>query len=78
MLRPLIFGGASFVIPGDVIYDASALIKYLEKHAITETLLTPSLLASVLASTLLDTSVLTPSGAQSDLGTSTTPAVGSL
>ncbi|MGH3088477.1 MAG: amino acid adenylation domain-containing protein, partial [Rubrobacteraceae bacterium] len=48
VLRPLLRGGASHVIPDDVIYDPNALVELLAKQRITETLMTPSLLETVL------------------------------
>jgi amino acid adenylation domain-containing protein/thioester reductase-like protein len=48
VFRPLLRGATSYVIPDDVIFDPAALISFLEEHRITETLMTPSLLGSVL------------------------------
>ena len=48
MLRPLLRGAATVVIPDDVIYDPKALVGFLEKYEVTETLVTPSLLEAVL------------------------------
>ena len=48
MWRPLLRGATTCVIPDDVIYDPTALISFLEKTRITETLMTPSLLEAVL------------------------------
>jgi thioester reductase-like protein/amino acid adenylation domain-containing protein len=50
MMRPLLRGATTVVIPDDVIYDPKALIRFLEEYAITETLVTPSLLEAVLNS----------------------------
>jgi amino acid adenylation domain-containing protein/thioester reductase-like protein len=50
MLRPLLRGATTVVIPDDVIYDPGALIRFLEEYGITETLITPSLLETVLNS----------------------------
>jgi amino acid adenylation domain-containing protein/thioester reductase-like protein len=50
MMRPLLRGATTVVIPDDVIYDPQALIRFLEEYGITETLLTPSLLEAVLNS----------------------------
>src|ERR671916_316269 len=50
MMRPLLRGAATVVIPDDVIYDPNALIRFLEEYEITETLVTPSLLEAVLNS----------------------------
>ncbi|MBA2693411.1 MAG: amino acid adenylation domain-containing protein [Rubrobacter sp.] len=47
-LRPLLRGGASHVIPDDVIYDPRALVELLAERGITETLMTPSLLETTL------------------------------
>lgn len=47
-LRPLLRGAASVVIPDDAIYDPDALVRFLREHEVTETLMTPSLLAAVL------------------------------
>ena len=48
MMRPLLRGATTVVIPDDVIYDPGALIRFLEEYGITETLFTPSLLEAVL------------------------------
>ena len=48
MLRPLLRGATTVVIPDDVIYDPRALIRFLEEYGISETLITPSLLETVL------------------------------
>jgi amino acid adenylation domain-containing protein/thioester reductase-like protein len=48
MMRPLLRGATTVVIPDDVIYDPGALIRFLEEYEITETLVTPSLLEAVL------------------------------
>ena len=48
MWRPLLRGATTCVVPDDVIYDPAALISFLETEGITETLMTPSLLESVL------------------------------
>ena len=50
MMRPLLRGATTVVIPDDVIYDPKALIGFLEEYEITETLVTPSLLEAVLNS----------------------------
>jgi amino acid adenylation domain-containing protein/thioester reductase-like protein len=50
MMRPLLRGATTVVIPDDVIYDPKALICFLEEYGITETLVTPSLLEAVLNS----------------------------
>ena len=46
--RPLLRGGTTVTIPDDVIYDPTALLDFLQKFQITEVLMTPSLLESVL------------------------------
>ena len=38
MMRPLLRGATTVVIPDDVIYDPKALIRFLEEYGITETL----------------------------------------
>ena len=48
VLRPLLRGGASYVIGDDVIYDPPALIRHLEVHRITEIQMTSSLTEAVL------------------------------
>ena len=48
MFRPLLRGATTCVIPDDVIYDPEALIRFLEEYGITEVLMTPSLLGTVL------------------------------
>lgn len=48
VLRPLLRGGASYVIGDDVIYDPPALIRHLEEHRITEIQMTSSLMEAVL------------------------------
>ena len=48
MFRPLLRGGTTCVIPDDVIYDPEALVQFLEEYRITEVLMTPSLLGTVL------------------------------
>ena len=48
MFRPLLRGATTVVIPDDVIYDPVALVRFLEEYRITEVLMTPSLLGTVL------------------------------
>ncbi|MDP8978577.1 MAG: amino acid adenylation domain-containing protein, partial [Actinomycetota bacterium] len=48
VLRPLLRGATSVVIPDEVIYDPVALVDYLRRHRVSETLMTPSLLETVL------------------------------
>src|SRR5215210_2171503 len=50
MMRPLLRGATTVVIPDDVIYDPGALTRFLNEYEITETLITPSLLETVLNS----------------------------
>ena len=47
-LRPLLKGGACFVIPDNIIYDPEPLLNFLANHQITEILFTPSLFETVL------------------------------
>jgi len=54
MIRPLLRGATTVVIPDDVIYDPKALIRFLQEYGITETLVTPSLLEAVLNSSRSD------------------------
>jgi len=54
MMRPLLCGATTVVIPDDVIYDPNALCRFLEEYEITETLVTPSLLEAVLNSSRPD------------------------
>ena len=48
IFRPLLRGGTTVTIPDDVIYDPVALLDFLEEFRVTEVLMTPSLLESVL------------------------------
>ena len=48
VLRPLLRGGASYVIGDDVIYDPPALVRHLKEHRITEIQMTSSLTEAVL------------------------------
>jgi amino acid adenylation domain-containing protein/thioester reductase-like protein len=50
MMRPLLRGATTVVIPDDVIYDPNALVRFIEEYGITEILITPSLLETVLNS----------------------------
>ncbi len=50
MMRPLLRGATTVVIPDDVIYDPKALVRFLEEYGISEILITPSLLETVLNS----------------------------
>ncbi|KAJ5674478.1 Male sterility NAD-binding [Penicillium maclennaniae] len=49
MLRPLFRGATVVCVPDEVSYDPAALVDLLEAKKITETLMTPTLLATVLA-----------------------------
>lgn len=48
IFRPLLRGGATVTIPDEVIYDPISLLDFLQEFRVTETLMTPSLLESVL------------------------------
>ena len=48
MVRPLLRGATTVVIPDDVIYDPRSLVQFLDEFGVTETLVTPSLLEAVL------------------------------
>jgi amino acid adenylation domain-containing protein/thioester reductase-like protein len=48
MLRPLLRGATTVIIPDEVVYDPPALAGFLEEYAISEVLVTPSLLATLL------------------------------
>jgi amino acid adenylation domain-containing protein/thioester reductase-like protein len=50
MMRPLLRGATTVVIPDDVIYDPGALVRFLQEYGVTETLITPSLLETILNS----------------------------
>ncbi|KAJ5387389.1 hypothetical protein N7509_009930 [Penicillium cosmopolitanum] len=49
MLRPLLRGATVVAVPDDVSYDPAALVDLLASKKITETLMTPTLLATVLS-----------------------------
>ncbi|KFH45547.1 Linear gramicidin synthase subunit D-like protein [Hapsidospora chrysogenum ATCC 11550] len=49
MLRPLLRGATVFAVPDCASYDPTALADLLEKRRITDTLMTPTLLATVLS-----------------------------
>ncbi|EME85366.1 uncharacterized protein MYCFIDRAFT_42966 [Pseudocercospora fijiensis CIRAD86] len=49
MLRPLLRGATTLTIPDEVSYDPVALVEMLASKKITETLMTPTLLAAVLS-----------------------------
>jgi thioester reductase-like protein len=48
IIRPLLRGGTTVVIPDDIIFDSHKLAPYLESKAITEVLFTPSLFETLL------------------------------
>lgn len=50
LMRPLLRGGTVYVIPDDTIYDPKLLVNFLAEHDITETLMTPSLMETVINS----------------------------
>jgi thioester reductase-like protein len=49
MLRPLLRGATVFCVPDEASYDPVALVELLSRRRITETLMTPTLLAAVLS-----------------------------
>ncbi|CAL5874226.1 uncharacterized protein PFLUO_LOCUS8514 [Penicillium psychrofluorescens] len=49
MLRPLFRGATVICVPDEVSYDPAALVDLLEAKKVTETLMTPTLLATVLS-----------------------------
>ncbi|PWZ02408.1 acetyl-CoA synthetase-like protein [Testicularia cyperi] len=49
MLRPLLRGATTVAVPDHASYDPNALVDMLAKQEITETLMTPTLLAAVLS-----------------------------
>lgn len=49
MLRPLLRGATVVAVPDDASYDPAALVDLLASKRITETLMTPTLLATILA-----------------------------
>ncbi|KAI5285101.1 putative NRPS-like protein biosynthetic cluster [Ascosphaera aggregata] len=49
MLRPLLRGATVIAVPDDISYDPAALVDLLGSKEITETLMTPTLLATVLS-----------------------------
>ncbi len=54
VIRPLLQGHPTYVIPDDVIYDPPRLVAFLSEHRITRVLFTPSLLEQVLNTPNLD------------------------
>ncbi len=51
VIRPLLQGIPAYVIPDEVVYDPWQLVDFLEEHAITRVLFTPSLLEQILNAT---------------------------
>jgi non-ribosomal peptide synthetase component F len=49
ILRPLLRGGTVVAVPDEASYDPAALVDLLSSKHITETLMTPTLLATVLS-----------------------------
>ncbi|KAK2066250.1 hypothetical protein P8C59_000082 [Phyllachora maydis] len=49
MIRPLLRGAAVFCVPDEASYDPVSLVAVLSERRVTETLMTPTLLAAVLA-----------------------------
>ncbi|KAK5114015.1 hypothetical protein LTR62_003138 [Meristemomyces frigidus] len=49
ILRPLLRGATTVTVPDEVSYDPVALVELLHEKQVTETLMTPTLLATVLA-----------------------------
>ncbi len=54
VIRPILQGYPSFIIPDETIYDPRKLVTFLEKYRITRVLFTPSLLEQVLNTPGLD------------------------
>lgn len=54
VIRPLLQGYPSYIVPDDVIYDPWKLLDFLERYHITRILLTPSLLEQILNTPNLD------------------------
>ena len=54
VIRAILQGRSSYVIPDDVIYDPRKLVDFLERYEITRILFTPSLLEQVLNTPQLD------------------------
>jgi len=50
LLRPMLGGATTYVIPDDIIFDPEALTLYIERNQITRILFTPSLLQLILDS----------------------------
>ncbi|CAK7225884.1 putative NRPS-like protein biosynthetic cluster [Sporothrix curviconia] len=48
ILRPLLRGATTVTVPDDASYDPVGLVSFLSEQAVTETLMTPTLLATVL------------------------------
>lgn len=49
ILRPLLRGGTVIAVPDEISYDPAALVDLLSSKEVTETLMTPTLLAAVLS-----------------------------
>lgn len=49
IIRPLLRGGTVITVPDEISYDPDALLEFLREHKVTETLFTPTLLATILA-----------------------------
>lgn len=49
MLRPLLRGATTVTVPDTHSYDPNALLAFLQERQVTETLMTPTLLATILA-----------------------------
>lgn len=49
MLRPLLRGATTVAVPDSASYDPTALVEFLQEKRITDTLMTPTLLATVLS-----------------------------
>jgi amino acid adenylation domain-containing protein len=56
VMRPLLQGLPSYIIPDEVIYDPPRLVEFLSRHRITRVLFTPSLLEQMLNTPNLDIS----------------------
>lgn len=54
VIRPILQGYPAFIIPDETIYDPRKLVAFLEEHAITRVLFTPSLLEQILNTPGLD------------------------
>ncbi|MER9237191.1 alpha/beta fold hydrolase [Mesorhizobium sp. M0622] len=54
IMRPILAGIPTYLVPDDVIYDPHQLVEYLERNRISRILLTPSLLDVIISSGFLD------------------------